>query len=103
MKSNQVLIPVIKQMADFGTAEPFVARISLGLTDLLNGLNIDEAKIELRYKETSINIGGPIEDERFMNEVQKTLTFEILGSVKDGEVLNIYWNDKDGEINITKM
>lgn len=44
MNSNQVLIPVIKQMADFGTTEPFVARISLGLSDLLNGLNLDEVE-----------------------------------------------------------
>jgi hypothetical protein len=43
MKSNQVLIPVIRQMADFGTTEPFVARVSLGLTDLLSGLSISEA------------------------------------------------------------
>ncbi|MBW7942714.1 MAG: hypothetical protein H3C64_10065, partial [Candidatus Kuenenia stuttgartiensis] len=43
--SNQpkpALIPVIQQMADFGTAEPFVARISLGLCDLLDGVFFDE-------------------------------------------------------------
>ena len=36
------LMPVIQQMTDFGTAEPFVARISLGLCDLLRGLDINE-------------------------------------------------------------
>lgn len=44
MQSKQVLIPVKKQMADFGTTEPFVARISFGLNDLLNGLDIEEAQ-----------------------------------------------------------
>lgn len=39
---KQVLVPTIQQMTDFGTAEPFVARISLGLCDLLNGVNVVE-------------------------------------------------------------
>lgn len=42
-KSKPVLIPILQQMADFGTSEPFVVRISLGLCDLLNGVNIDES------------------------------------------------------------
>lgn len=34
---KQVLIPTVTQMADFGTAEPFVARIPIGLCELIDG------------------------------------------------------------------
>lgn len=40
--SSKQLIPTVQQITDFGTSEPFVARISLGLSDLLNGIDINQ-------------------------------------------------------------
>lgn len=40
--NKQVLIPTVTQMADFGTTEPFVARIPIGLCELLDGVILEE-------------------------------------------------------------
>jgi len=62
-----------------------------------------QTKIELRYKETPINIGIPLENDNVVKEIERSLTIEYLDSVDHGESVNVYWDKNKEEVRITKF
>lgn len=63
--------------------------------------------IELRFKtnnkEVPVNIGVPSDNKKFWPQLEKTLTVDFVDSLKEGEIVNIYWDAKEDKVNITKM
>jgi hypothetical protein len=63
--------------------------------------------IELRFKsktkEIPFNVGITPDNKDHWKELEKTLTLDFVDSVKQGEIVNIYWDTQKDKIKITKM
>src|SRR3989344_6979778 len=54
--------------------------------------------IELRFKTSNkdvpVNIGMPSNNKEFWPKLEKTLTVDFVDSLKEGEIVNVFWDAK---------